>query len=93
MGGAIKAIENELTAVDDRTFRRSLKRAYPKMLLALGKLVPPCCFVMPMRFLRGEWVPGATAVFEKFKRLCGPAGTCILACRHSPKGKVVLRVA
>src|SRR5438876_10948338 len=37
MGGMIKAIENELTAVDDRTFRWSLKRPYPKMPLALGK--------------------------------------------------------
>src|SRR5258708_3460507 len=49
MGGMIKAIENEITAVDDRTFRWSLKRPYPKMLLALGKLGAPCCFVMPAR--------------------------------------------
>ena len=34
MGGMIKAIENELTAVDDRAFRWSLRRPYPKMLLA-----------------------------------------------------------
>src|SRR3974377_1242519 len=45
MGGMIKAIENELTTVDDRTFRWFLKRPYPKMLLALARLVPPCCFV------------------------------------------------
>jgi peptide/nickel transport system substrate-binding protein len=49
MGGTIKAIENELTIVDDRTFRWSLKRPFPKMLLALGKLGAPCCFVMPAR--------------------------------------------
>jgi peptide/nickel transport system substrate-binding protein len=49
MGGMIKAIENELAAVDDRTFRWSLKRPFPKMLLALGKLSTPCCFVMPAR--------------------------------------------
>jgi peptide/nickel transport system substrate-binding protein len=49
MGQMIKAIENELTAVDDRTFRWSLKRPYPKMLLALGKVSTPCCFVMPAR--------------------------------------------
>jgi peptide/nickel transport system substrate-binding protein len=49
MGQMIKAIENELTAVDDRTFRWSLKKPYPKMLLALGKIVTPCCFVMPAR--------------------------------------------
>jgi peptide/nickel transport system substrate-binding protein len=86
MGQMLKAIENELTAVDDRTFRWSLKKPFPKMLVALGKIGPPCCFVMPeriaatdpfkqisdhigsgpMRFVRGEWTPGARAVFEKF---------------------------
>jgi peptide/nickel transport system substrate-binding protein len=49
MGLMIKAIENELTAVDDRTFLWSLKKPYPKMLLALGKISTPCCFVMPAR--------------------------------------------
>src|SRR6266478_4019268 len=37
MGLMIRAIENELTAVDDRTFRWVLKKPYPKMLFALGK--------------------------------------------------------
>jgi peptide/nickel transport system substrate-binding protein len=49
MGGMIKAIENELVAFDDRTFRWSLKKPYPKMLLALGKIATPCCFIMPAR--------------------------------------------
>ena len=49
MGQMIKAIENELVAVDDRTFRWSLKKPYPKMLLALGKIGTPCCFIMPAR--------------------------------------------
>src|SRR5262244_1406163 len=49
MGQMIKAIENELVALDARTFRWSLKKPYPKMLLALGKIVTPCCFVMPAR--------------------------------------------
>jgi peptide/nickel transport system substrate-binding protein len=49
MGQMIKAIENELVAIDDRTFRWALKKPYPKMLLALGKSAPPCCFVMPAR--------------------------------------------
>jgi peptide/nickel transport system substrate-binding protein len=49
MGGMIKAIENELVALDDRTFRWSLKKPYPKMPLALGKISTPCCFVMPAR--------------------------------------------
>jgi peptide/nickel transport system substrate-binding protein len=49
MGAKIKAIENELVAIDDRTFRWSLRKPYPKMLSALGKIVTPCCFVMPER--------------------------------------------
>jgi peptide/nickel transport system substrate-binding protein len=49
MGLMIKHIEDELTAIDDLTFRWKLKKPYPKLLLALGKLVTPCCFVMPER--------------------------------------------
>src|SRR5262245_42883406 len=49
MGQMIKAIENELVAMDDRTFRWALRKPHPKMPLALGKSGPPCCFVMPAR--------------------------------------------
>src|SRR5258708_10627332 len=49
MGQMIKAIENEVVAIDDRTFRWALKKPYPKMLLALGQLFVPCCFIMPAR--------------------------------------------
>src|SRR5215470_2160137 len=86
MGLMIKAIQNELTAVDDKTVKWSLKQPYPKMLFALGKNNSPCAFIMPeriaqtdpfkqigdyvgsgpMKFAKGEWVPGAKSVFEKF---------------------------
>ncbi|MGJ4997902.1 ABC transporter substrate-binding protein [Bradyrhizobium sp. HKCCYLS3077] len=86
MGLMLKAIQNELTAVDDKTFKWVLKQPYPKMLFALGKGNAPCAFIMPERiaqtdpfkqmseyvgsgpfkFAKGEWVPGAKAVFEKF---------------------------
>jgi peptide/nickel transport system substrate-binding protein len=49
LGQMLKAIDNGLAAVDDRTFRWVLKKPYPKMLLALGKISTPCCFVMPAR--------------------------------------------
>jgi peptide/nickel transport system substrate-binding protein len=49
MGQMIKAIANELTAVDDLTFCWSLKKPFPKMLLALGKMGLPCCVIMPAR--------------------------------------------
>jgi peptide/nickel transport system substrate-binding protein len=86
MGLMIKAIQEEIVAVDDSTFRWRLKKPFPKMLLALGKNNSPCSFIMPeriartdpfqqiteyigsgpMKFVRGDWVPGARAVFEKF---------------------------
>ena len=86
MGLMLKAIQEELVAVDDRTFRWRLKKPYPKMLLALAKNNAPCSFMMPeriartdpfqqisefigsgpMKFVRGDWVPGAKAVFERF---------------------------
>jgi peptide/nickel transport system substrate-binding protein len=59
MGQMLKAIENELSATDDRTFRWVLKKPYPKMLLALGKINTPCCFVMPARI----------AATDPFKRI------------------------
>ena len=49
MGLLIRAIQDDLKAVDDRTFTWSLKRPFPKMLFALGKNNAPCSFVMPER--------------------------------------------
>ena len=54
MGLMIKALQNELVAVDDATFRWSLKKPYPKMLLALAKNNAPCTFVMPERIARTD---------------------------------------
>ena len=54
MGQMLKAIENDLVVLDDRTFRWSLKKPYPKMLLALGKMGTPCCFVMPERIAKTD---------------------------------------
>jgi peptide/nickel transport system substrate-binding protein len=78
MGQMIKGVENELTALDDRTFRWSLKKPYPKMLLALGKMIPPCCFVMPARIAAtdpfkqiGEYVGSGPMRFVKNEWLPG----------------------
>src|SRR5437868_9392137 len=38
MGQMLKPMQQELTAVDDRTVKWVLKKPYPKMLLALGKV-------------------------------------------------------
>src|SRR5436189_5256679 len=49
MGLMTKEIQQELVAVDDRTFRWVLKKPYPKLLVALGKVGTPSCFIMPAR--------------------------------------------
>jgi peptide/nickel transport system substrate-binding protein len=54
MGQMIKAIQDELVAVDDRTFRWKLKKPYPKMLFALAKNGTPCAFVMPERIAKTD---------------------------------------
>jgi len=54
MGLMIKGIEQELTAVDDRTVKWVLKKPYPKMLLALGKNNSPMAFVMPERIAQTD---------------------------------------
>ena len=54
MGLMLKAIQKELVAVDDRTFKWVLSKPYPKMLLALGKVGTPCCFIMPERLAKTD---------------------------------------
>ena len=54
MGLMLKAIQQELTAVDDRTFKWVLKKPYPKMLLALGKNTTPMAFIMPERIAKTD---------------------------------------
>jgi peptide/nickel transport system substrate-binding protein len=49
MGLMIKAVEDELVVLDDRTFRWRLKRPYSKLPIALGKVGTPSCFIMPAR--------------------------------------------
>jgi peptide/nickel transport system substrate-binding protein len=54
MGQMLKALQDELAAVDDRHIRWKLKRPYPKMLLALGKTSTPIAFIMPERLARTD---------------------------------------
>src|SRR5882672_7347461 len=54
MGLALKAIQQELTAVDDRTFKWVLSKPFPKLLLALGKVGTPVCFIMPERIAKTD---------------------------------------
>jgi len=82
MGQMVKAIENELTAVDDRTFRWSLNKPYPKMLLALGKIVTPCCFVMPARI-------AATDPFKQINEYVGSGPMRFIKNEWTPGAKAV----
>jgi peptide/nickel transport system substrate-binding protein len=54
MGLMLKALQEDLVAVDDRTFKWVLKKPYPKMLLALGKNNTPIAFIMPERIAQTD---------------------------------------
>jgi peptide/nickel transport system substrate-binding protein len=54
MGLLIKAIQQDLAAVDDRTVKWVLKKPFPKMLLALGKISTPIAFIMPERIAQSD---------------------------------------
>src|SRR6266566_140192 len=82
MGQMIKAIENELAVVDDRTFRWVLKKPYPKMLLALGKIITPCCFVMPARI-------AATDPFKQINEHVGSGPMRFVKNEWAPGAKAV----
>lgn len=48
-GQRIAEIQQDLAALDERSFRWRLKQPFPKMLYALAKSNTPCTFVMPER--------------------------------------------
>jgi len=54
MGQMLKAMQQELTAIDDRTVKWVLKKPYPKMLLALGKVSTQVAFIMPERIAQTD---------------------------------------
>src|SRR6516164_11787649 len=82
IGLMIKAIQNELVAVDDRSFRWVLKKPFPKMLLALGKNSTPVCFVMPARI-------AATDPFKQITEYVGSGPMRFVRNEWVPGGKAV----
>jgi peptide/nickel transport system substrate-binding protein len=82
IGGMIQAIQNELAAVDDRTFRWVLKKPFPKMLSALGKISAPCCFVMPARI-------AATDPFRQINEYVGSGPMRFIKNEWVPGAKAV----
>jgi peptide/nickel transport system substrate-binding protein len=72
MGQMVLAIQQELTATDDRTFKWVLKKPYPKLLTALGMNSTPMAFMMPERIAKtdpfkqiGEYVGSGPMKFVK----------------------------
>jgi peptide/nickel transport system substrate-binding protein len=61
-----------------------LKKPYPKLLLAVGKITPPCCFVMPARIAatdpfkqNSEYIGSGPIRFVRSDWVPGAAGTYI----------------
>ena len=54
MGTALLAATDELSAPDDRTIRFRLKRPFPLLPYALGKVAVPACFMMPERLATND---------------------------------------
>ncbi len=54
IGLMIRGIQDELAAVDDRTFRWRLKKPFPKLLYALGKTNAPMALIMPERIAKTD---------------------------------------
>ncbi len=54
MGLMIKALQDDLSAVDDRSFRWRLKKPFPKLLFALGKTNSPIAVIMPERIAKTD---------------------------------------
>jgi peptide/nickel transport system substrate-binding protein len=54
MGQLLRTLNEELVAVDDRTFRWRLKQPFTKMKMALGKNATRCSFIMPERIAKTD---------------------------------------
>lgn len=82
MGLMLRAIQKELTAVDDRTFKWVLSAPYPKMLLALGKNNAPCTWIMPERIAK-------TDPFQQINEYIGSGPMKLVRNEWVPGAKVV----
>jgi peptide/nickel transport system substrate-binding protein len=82
LGLMIRAVQEDLVAVDDRTFRWVLKKPFSKMLLALGKNSTPVCFMMPARI-------AATDPFKQITEYVGSGPMRFGRNEWLPGGKAV----
>jgi peptide/nickel transport system substrate-binding protein len=94
MGQMIRSIQQELVAVDDRTFRWVLRQPYPKMLLALGKNNTPVAFMMPERIARtdpfqqiSEYVGSGPMRFNRSEWVPGARATWTRFEQYQPRAE------
>src|SRR5262249_51520759 len=80
MGLLIKAIQQGLVPVDDRTVKWVLKKPFPKMLLALGTISTPIAFIMPERIAE-------TARFRKTSEYSGSGPMRLVKAEWVPGAK------
>ena len=82
MGQMVVAIQQELTPVDDRTFKWVLKKPYPKLLTALGMNSTPMAFMMPERIAK-------TDPFKQISEYVGSGPMKFVAKEWVPGAKAV----
>ncbi|HLH91581.1 MAG TPA: ABC transporter substrate-binding protein [Xanthobacteraceae bacterium] len=82
MGQMVVAIQQELSAVDDRTFKWVLKKPYPKLLTALGMNSTPMAFMMPERIAK-------TDPFKQISEYVGSGPMKFVAKEWVPGAKAV----
>lgn len=54
MGVMVRKQQKELVALDDRTFRWTLGKPFPKLRFVLGKMNTPVAFIMPERIAKTD---------------------------------------
>jgi peptide/nickel transport system substrate-binding protein len=82
LGLMLKDLQNDLTAVDDRTVKWVLKKPYPKILYALGKNGTPMCFIMPERIAK-------TDPFKQISEFIGSGPMKLVRSEWVPGAKAV----
>ncbi len=82
-GDALIQATDELSAPDDRTIRFRLKRPFPYLPYALGKVAVPGCFMMPERLAKTDPLKVIPEVIGSQAKVLDPRGyTCLMRVNH-----------
>ncbi len=80
-GQLVASVADTLDAPDDRTFRLTLKKPFPHLLVALSRVGALTCFVMPERH-------ALTDPYQQVKEMVGSGPYRFLADEFVPGGRV-----